>query len=62
MPISVFKEMHQLCALVLTLPSTTLSVKCSFSSLARINDHKHNSMKNDRLNRPGVNGHIKTAT
>lgn len=46
---STFEETHKLCALVLTLPSTTVSVECSFSALTRIKDHKRNSMKNDRL-------------
>jgi len=46
---SAFEEMHELCALVLMLPSTTVSVECSFSSLARIKDDKRRSVKNDRL-------------
>jgi hypothetical protein len=46
-PMSAFEKPHMLCTLVLTLPSITVSVECSFSSLAKIKDHKCNSIKND---------------
>lgn len=44
-----FSELNKLCQLVLTLPSTTVSVESTFSALKRIKDYKRNTMLNERL-------------
>lgn len=46
---TTFSEVYKLCDLILTLPSTTVSVERSFSALNRIMDHLRTTMGQDRL-------------
>ncbi|KAF4518914.1 hypothetical protein B566_EDAN006752 [Ephemera danica] len=46
---STFTEVHKLCELILTLPSTTASVERSFSAMNRIMDYLRTTMGQERL-------------